>query len=423
MRLIKATRIKEEQDKLGATMKVLHINQIYSGFSTGRTTRQLGNALRKKGHRQYVAYAYGRKGYPHAYRIGGFVDHKTHALCSRITGLQGYYSYIPTWKLIHYIKVLKPDVVHLSNLHGNYIHLNMLLKFLGKYNIATVVTLHDCWFYTGRCTHYALNQCTQWQQICKKCPNENNTLRSWFFDRSKKMHQDKQKYLLNIKRLAVIGVSDWITKEAKQSFLKDVYLLKRIYNWVDLGIFRPGEEPELRRSLDAENKFLIVSVASFWGTPKGLDQFISLASRLREEEYLMVLVGRMPEDMNLPQIIKNIPLVTNASWLARLYRVGDVFITLSKEESFGKVIAESLACGTPVITYNMTACPETAGDNCGYVAKNNTLEDIYDGILTIKKNTKQYYTKNCVAFARKNFNKAKNTTQYIEVYKKLIDKI
>lgn len=405
----------------GVKMKVLHINQIYTGLSTGRTARELGNILYKKGHIHILAYSIGKKNYPHGYRIGSPLDHKFHALLSRITGLQGYFSYIPTIKLLRYIKVLKPDIVHLSNLHGNYINLNLLLKYLGQKNIATVVTLHDCWFYTGRCTHYTLNECYQWKHTCKKCPNENNTLKSWFFDRSKKMHKDKAKYFKQIKRLAVIGVSDWITTQAKESFFKDAFLIKRIYNWVDLKVFNPGEENELRESLEAKDKFIILSVASSWGASKGLKDFLELSKRLSPENYIIILVGNMSKEVVLPEHIKNIPLITNLKWLAKLYRVSDVFISLSKEESFGKVIAESLACGTPVITYNMTACKEIADDSCGYIAKGNTLEEIYEGIELIKSNSKEYYTDHCALLAKEKFSKDKNTIEYIKLYKTLIN--
>ncbi|MDF2800631.1 MAG: hypothetical protein K0S61_534 [Anaerocolumna sp.] len=402
-------------------MKVLHINQIYTGLSTGRTARELGMALNKEGHKQFIAYSMGKKNYPKGYRIGGPMDHKIHALLSRITGLQGYFSFIPTLRLIHYIKVLKPDIVHLGNLHGNYINLKLLLKYLGHKDIRTVVTLHDCWFYTGRCTHYTLNQCYQWQQVCKKCPNENNTLRSWFFDQSNLMHKDKIKYFSQIKRLAVIGVSDWITKEAKESFFKDAFLVKRIYNWVDLNIFKPGEEIETKKSLGAENKFVILSVASSWGASKGLNEFILLAEKLTKKEYLILLVGNMKDVEVLPENIKSVPLITDLQGLAKLYRVSDVFISLSKEESFGKVIAEAIACGTPVITYNMTACPEIAGNGCGYIAKNNSLEEICEGIEIIKANTKAYYLDKCVSVANDNFSKDKNTAEYIKIYETLIN--
>lgn len=401
-------------------MKILHINQIYTGYSTGRTVRDLGIALRKKGHTQLVAYSMGGKNFPHGYRIGGPINHKIHGLCSRVFGLQGYFSYLPTIRLLHYIHVTKPDVVHLSNLHGNYIHVNLLLKYLAKQDIATVVTLHDCWFYTGRCTHYSINQCNQWKKVCRKCPNENNTLKTWFFDRAHKMHKDKAKYFSQIRRLAVIGVSDWITNEAKKSILGNALIIDRIYNWVDLQIFHPNEEETLRSTLGAENKFIILSVASYFGPSKGLYEFIQLAKRLDPSKYLIILVGNIDTNVTLPRNIKHIPLVSNRSWLAKLYRVSDVFVSLSKEESFGKVIAESLACGTPVVTYNMTACPELVGKGCGYVAKSNTLKEIYKGIQIIKKNSKSYYTDNCYAYAKEHFNKVKNTNAYINVYKKLI---
>ncbi len=234
------------------------------------------------------------------------------------------------------------------------------------------------------------------------------------------MHKDKAKYFKRIKRLGVIGVSDWITKEAKESFFKDAFVMKRIYNWVDLRIFNPGEEQELRASLGADKKFIILSVASAWGPSKGFNEFLELAKLLSPEDYLILLVGNMSEGP-LPEPIKNIPLVTNLKWLARLYRVSDVFISLSKEESFGKVIAEAIACGTPVITYNMTACPELADNNCGYIAKGNTLEEIYEGVEIIKANTKSYYTDKCVALAKEKFSKDKNIREYLKLYETLIN--
>ncbi|MFV0342993.1 MAG: glycosyltransferase [Anaerocolumna sp.] len=402
-------------------MRILHINQIYKGLSTGKTVCELRETLENAGHKQIIAYSMGKKRIPHGYRIGGPIDHKIHALLSRITGLQGYFSMIQTLRFIHYIKKTKPDIVHLGNLHGNYIQLSLLLSFLGHHDIRTVVTLHDCWFYTGRCTHYTMNGCYQWKSICKKCPNENNTLKTWFFDRSKKMFIDKEKYFSKIKKLAIIGVSDWITNEAKESLFKNAAIIQRIYNWVDLKFFYPGDEMELRKTLDAGQKFIILSVASSFGSAKGLDDFIQLAKRLPPKEYLILLVGNIEKNIPLPEHVKNIPLITHIEWLAKLYRVSDVFISLSKEESFGKVLAEALACGTPIITYNMTACPEIVGEDCGYIAKNNTLDEILEGIRLIRTNTKNYYSEKCVAKAKENFNKEYNTLEYINIYKKLMN--
>lgn len=158
-------------------MKVLQINEVYKILSTGRTTLELEEELRRYGHESLVAYAYREmpvrrkekrkeleKGH---YVIGTALDRKIHALRSRLSGLQGYFSNGATQKLIRYINKQKPDIVHLHNVHGNFLNLNKLLAYLGENNIAVVVTLHDCWFYTGRCTHYTVNCCYQWRRAAR----------------------------------------------------------------------------------------------------------------------------------------------------------------------------------------------------------------------------------------------------------------
>ena len=125
-------------------MRVLQINAVYNLSSTGRTTTELHKALLEKGHESYVAYSKSNKpDDENLYKIGSLLDCKIHALLSRITGKQGYYSHIPTLKLLKYMDKIKPDIVHLRNLHGNYINIPMLLKYLAKNRISTVITLHD----------------------------------------------------------------------------------------------------------------------------------------------------------------------------------------------------------------------------------------------------------------------------------------
>lgn len=399
-------------------MKVLQINVVEGILSTGRTTRELASQLKLMGHKSYIAYSKGINKLPGTYRIGGLADRKFHALASRLLGLQGYFSHIPTYHLIRYIEKIKPDIVHLRNLHGNFINLNMLLKYLGKNDVPTVVTLHDCWYFTGRCTHYTINQCYQWKTCCIKCPNSRNTMPSWFFDRSKKMYQDKKKYFSGIKYLSVVGVSDWITKEAKRSFLAQYSTLTRIYNWVDLEVFIPREEIYIRTALNAEETFIILGVAAFWGKEKGLMEFMEIARRF--PDCLILLVGTIDEQLPLPDNVKVIPLTFNPIALSRIYSTSDVLVSLSREESFGKVIAEALACGTPVVAYNTTASAELVTKACGYRAMTKTLKDICEGIQEVKRRTKIYYSDSCRQYAMKNFNLQECTKDYIKVFEALL---
>jgi hypothetical protein len=134
------------------------------------------------------------------------------------------------------MKKLKPDIVHLQNLHGNYINLKRLLTYLGENDIPTVLTLHDCWFFTGMCCHYTVDKCYKWENECFECPQLHKENKSWFFDRTRKIFNDKKKWFCSIPRLAVIGVSDWITNEAKRSFLFSA-LIWRYLNLLIIPIY------------------------------------------------------------------------------------------------------------------------------------------------------------------------------------------
>lgn len=128
-------------------MKVLQINAVYGQGSTGTIVHDIENLCEKSGIECYVAspdpkVQEAKRGYV----IGNILDHKLHAFLSRIHGKQAYYSHIPTRNLLHWIDFINPDIVHLHNLHSNFIHLNMLLQYLSKRDIKTIITLHDCWF-------------------------------------------------------------------------------------------------------------------------------------------------------------------------------------------------------------------------------------------------------------------------------------
>lgn len=436
-------------------MKILLINEVYGILSTGRTVKELHTFIKEQGHQCIAACAYGKKEDKHReesdeadyYHIGNIVDRKLHALLSRISGLQGYFSIPATRKLIRYISTEKPDIVQFDNVHGNFLNLNRLLKYLSQEKIPVVIVLHDCWFYTGRCTHYTVNGCYQWREGCHQCPNNRNTPPTWFFDRSKKMWTDKRNNFNSLHRLAVIGVSDWITAQAECSFLKDSYLLKRIYNGIDLGVFKPIEAGDIRKSLELSDKFVILSVASIWSNSKGLKGFLKLAAFLDNEhkkrqkeqvneiyfseknaktdsrkdikESVIMLVGSFENNIKVPDNVRIISATDSMVSLARLYNAADVFISLSKEESFGKTVAEALACGTPVITFASTALPELVGKNCGHLVSNNSLKEVYKKIEKIKVKGKEAYSEHCVSYAQKYFSKESNLKEYMSVYEML----
>lgn len=399
-------------------MKVLQINAVSGISSTGRTCIELAQFLDKCGYDSYIAYSDGPV-YDKGFRIGNPFEIKLHGLLSRVFGLQAYFSVKGTLKLLKYMDALKPDVVHLRNLHGNYINLRLLLSYLAKRDVPTVITLHDCWFYTGKCCHYTVQCCSKWQTECFNCPRIHKDNPSWIFDCTRKMFRDKKNWLSKIPRLAVVGVSDWITEEAKKSFLKTARLVTRIYNWIDTDAFAPSADNGLRNQLGLKNKFIILGIASGWTSAKGLDKFTGL-SRLIGQDMAIVLIGGLKDNVELPENIYHISEIQDVRELARFYSMADVFLNLSLEETFGKTTAEALACGTPAIVFNSTANPELVGKDCGFVVAKGDIDELYKKIVTIKSNGKDAYSKKCILYSRNRFSKEDRIRDYIEIYKLII---
>lgn len=402
-------------------MKILQINAVYGIGSTGRTTAEIDEALRKSNIESIVATTQTSMQKENVYIVGSKIGRKIHALLSRLTGKQGYSSWFATKHLLRWIKKEKPDVIHLRNLHANYLHLSTLFRYIKKHDIATVITLHDCWIFTGKCTHYTEQGCYKWQNGCHHCPKLKKDNNSWFFDRTKKMWKDKKKWLQAIPRLAVIGVSDWITQEGKKSFLKDATLIKRVYNWIDLEIFYPREENVLQKYNLPKDKFLILCISAGWTKDSEKYQDLIELSKGLGDNARIVIAGGLSADITLPDNIISIGYISSTEELAKLYSTMDVYVHLSREDTFGKVIAEALACGTPAIVYNATACPELIGENCGYVVDKGDVQGVLKAIDKIRQDGKSVYSPYCREFTKKNFEKDTLIEEMKEVYFQLVE--
>lgn len=402
-------------------MKVVQINAVYQYSSTGRTTMEMHESLKNRGIDSYVFCTNVSKPDDKIYQIGNKLDYKIHALCSRIFGYQGYFSNYSTSKLLEMLKLIGPEIVILRNLHNNYVNVPMLLRFLAENNIATVNVLHDCWSYTGHCCYYTEDGCTKWKSECNQCPILHKYNTSLFFDHSTNIFRMKKASFGAIKNLAVIGVSKWIANEAKQSpIFSRVRIVKHIYNWINLDVFYPRKTTDLRQRLGlSKDDFVVLGVSQKWSDYKGLNHFIAVAKKMNDVKFLMV--GYMPEGVGLSSNIISVPPVSSPNELAEFYSLGDVFLNFSIQETFGKVTAEALACGTPLIVNNATANPELCGNGCGYVIDNNDHVQMIDAINAIRKNGKVAYSEKCRSFASENFDKNKGIDHYVALFAELLN--
>lgn len=400
-------------------IRVLQINAVYKINSTGRSVQEMHKCFLQKGIESFVAAADLQGMSNRCYKIGCQLDRKVHALLSRLTGRQGCFSMIATYLLLRYISKIKPDIVVLHNLHGNYINYPMLVNYLSKRDIAIVIVLHDNWFYTGHCVYYIEKNCYRWITGCKKCPLLKQGNVSWFLDNSKSDWELKKQLFDNVNRLAIIGVSQWIADDAKRSILSRAKYICNIYNWVDLEIFKPRKVDAKKYGL-ANDKITIIGVATCWTKEKGICVFEEL-SRTLGNEYQIVLLG---EYNGVENNIISLGTITNVHQLSDIYNIADVFVNPSIQETFGKTTAEAMACGTPVVALGNTAMPELIGRDgkCGLLVEKQEVSEYLAKIHIIEKYGKKKYSTFCRKRAEELFSMRRNINRYVKLFKMIIQK-
>lgn len=402
-------------------MKILQINVVNKILSTGRNVAEMNSYFEENGNICATAYSKGPSTDPkNEFVIGSPFDVKVHALLSRISGKQGYFSFSSTRKLLKFMDGFAPDIVVLNNLHGNFINLPMLLGYLAKNNIVTVAVLHDCWLFTGKCCHYTVDKCYRWQEECGNCPSLKKYNVSWFFDKTPEMLRDKKKLFGDIKNLAVVGVSDWLCGEAKKApVFGNARVITRIYNWIDTDFFKAADTAALRKELGFENDRVILFAASNWTAQKGLETVKAVSEMLGDNEKMLV-VGNLPDGCVFNDSVTVRPRTDSMEQLIEYYSLADVFVQPSLEETFGKVIAEAEACGTPVVCFKSTANPEIVGENCGEKVAPGDTDGLMLAIRRVLKNGREAYSHNCREFVIDNFNLEKSMEQYASLFEKMI---
>lgn len=398
-------------------MKVVQINAVYEYSSTGRTTMELHKYLQFHGVNSYVFCCNQSLPEENVFRIGNKYDYSIHSFLSHLFGLQGYFSYFSTRKLIKHLIRISPDIVHLRVLHSNCINLPLLLKYLAKENIATVITLHDCWFFTGHCCYFIDSNCGKWREKCGSCPDLKTWNSSWLFDNTQYLLKQKKRLFAEIKNLTVVGVSDWVTSFIPYSILQGARNIIRIYNWVDVNKFAPIDTEKLRCSLHIEDKFVVLSIAQNWYSTKGLTDILIVARQNPDMQF--VLVGNLVTDVQLPSNVISVGVLSDVNKLVEFYSMADVFFNPSIRETFGKVTVEALSCGTPVVVYNATASPELVEEGCGYVVNTNNTDAASLKLNEIKAKGKSYYSEACRRFVLRNFSESKLQHDYLTLYERI----
>lgn len=404
--------------------KLLQINPVVKeNTSTGRIMRELGDLVMASGWKSYIAYSRARDGVPaHTSQlvpVGNKADLFLHWVATRLFDAHGLVSRRATRKLIQRIQQINPDIVHIHNVHGYFLHYPTLCRFLTEYGKPVIWTVHDCWLFTGHCYHYSAAGCLRWQTGCHDCPQKQAFPASFGFDRSRKNYHDKQRAFTSIPSLTLVTVSEWMRGELTRSFLKEVPC-RVIHNGIDLDTFQPRPDPDLRARYGISKPYYYLAVASIWLPEKGLADLVCLAATLKPDEQL-VLVGRMTRSQkdSLPKGIVTIDRTTDARALAALYTAATAFVNPTWQDNYPTVNLEAIACGTPVVTYRTGGSVEAITPETGFVVPQGNVPAMLSKLHLIRQKGTAHWQAACRTHAVQHFGREERFKDYLRLYESL----
>lgn len=393
-------------------MRVLFINSVIDYGSTGKIVRDLANGLKEQGHE--VRMAFGRMDTQGSSE--DFIDIRDtygtywHLAMTRIFGRHGLHSKRATKKLLREIDAFSPDIVHLHNLHGYYLNVPQLLEHLKTRKCRVIITLHDCWLFSGSSAYFEYNGCKEWNDGCVVCNSTRDYPEAIFSWGQKRNFKWKQEALKGFDNLTIITPSKWLTDLASTTFLNQ-YEIKTIHNGIDLNVFKKTIENAEIDGVSSED-FVILGVSSIWERRKGLDVFIDLSSTLKPHEKLILIGLNDTQLKSIPDNVIGLKRTSNVQELVAYYNRADVFVNPTYEDNFPTTNLESLACGTPVITFNTGGSPEAVDARTGWITAEKSSQSIRNILDKIPRDFDD--TDACLMRARDYFDKEKMIQSYLK---------
>jgi putative colanic acid biosynthesis glycosyltransferase len=336
-------------------MKIMYMNVTYKQGSHGNMVSMLHHGMIKEGHDSFVLYGRGKKSTDHhVYKIASNLEIKLHALLTRITGFHGFFSPFATLKAKRRIHKIKPDIIHLHELHAYYINMNAIIKFINKKNIKTYFTFHSEMMYTGKCGFSF--DCNKFEDTCNHCPLVKEYPKSIIFDQVKPMHKWRKKAFDGFDQLHVLSPSKWLISKYQKSFLKDVPITQ-INNGIDeTNFLKEYARPH-------QNKYILAVANKIDRDPrKGFQDLKILATRLSKHNIDVVVIGAVSDHQALPMNMHVIKRTHSQEILASYYQHAHAFVILSQMENQPLTVIESLMSGTPVIGYDVGGIKDMASE-------------------------------------------------------------
>lgn len=307
------------------------------------------------------------------------------------------------------------DIIHLHWINNGFVN----IKHLSKITKPIIWTMRDMWPMTGGC-HYSMG-CERYKIGCGKCTQ---LCSSRGYDLSKVVLNRKTKYIP--KNTKFVGISSWLSETAKNSFLLRTFDVRTIYNNINTNDFFPIDKQVARDALgiSTDKKIILIGAQSINDFYKGFEKFIEATQWLDKNKYIFCFFGKLNNELVsiLDFKYENFGFLNDNASLRLLYSAADVFVAPSLIDAFGKTLAESMACGTPVVCFNTTGPKDIVDHQLnGYKAAPFESSDLANGINWVI-NSPEYKTlsNNAREKVIRCFDSKVAAKQYIELYQSIL---
>lgn len=405
-------------------MRVLQINTFYLYGSTGRIMYDLKKVMETNGIQSYAAFGHGYN--PTAeeqdtvYRIVSDCGLLISKFWTKTTGHHGFNNKLETKRLLKWIDEVKPDIIHMHNIHNHYLNIRILLEYIAEKHIPCVLTMHDCWTFTGHCAYFDYSGCNKWKTGCEHCPSLRDYPKTFApIDPSSWNYKMKKKLFAPL-NITFVSPSQWLCDLQRISFLKDKPCVV-INNGVDTEVFRPIKS-NVREEYGIGNRKMILAVAGGLAPRKGREYLLKLPTLLHDDEVLVLVGLQKGQDALLPNTPKVIGInrTKTSDELVGLYSEADIFINPTLEDNFPTTNIEALACGTPIVAFSSGGSTEVITSSTGIAVEPRDMDGLLSAIREVLAKGKSHYTNACRKKAVTDYNKDVQYGKYIELYNKII---
>ena len=400
-------------------MKVLHLVAGHASSGAARGALNLHQGLLSENVESYILFSLDMSAHLHyknclnADLFPGFhlltkIISKTSTLYPLVRSSHSYssFSLFLGYPLLLFDLLFSPDIIHLHNVTG------FICPYL-TFGLKSKVfwTIRDMTPLTGGCS-YSLTCQKYLYSDCISCPA---SIVSWNFIPNL-IFKLKGRFLS--KTINLVGISHWIADELRKSSLFTSNKISMIYNSIDTTTFCPIS------SSDSFSRNFIIGAQEFNSPYKGSDllfQFLRLVDAFPDSNFFVF--GNIDSQFisSFPSNVIPLGFIDNDKLLSSYYSSSLAHIVFSRQETFCKTLAESMACGTPVICFNTSAPSELVTHKVnGYVVKSFDVQGIFDGIswfLSLDSDDYQSIANNAREFAVSNFSLTSTSLLYIQHYK------